>query len=247
MSTMRVGKQPEIPALRQGRPQVTLADVKEFLMQRPEALADDLMLLSRIIPGVHEENGTVRDFQRCMIDRLSAQVADLHASNEAIMEATRMNAQAQLRVHEAVLALLEARTFDHFVETVTQEVPSIIGVDRIVLCVEDPRETRALSTDVSGVHILPHGTIDRIVPPDQDVSLRNNIDSEDSIFGLEAGEVHSEALLRLRFSPSAPAGLLAVGAQEPDVFDPEQGVDLLNFLARAVERSVQTWLDLPSR
>jgi hypothetical protein len=53
----------------------------------------------------------------------------------------------------------------------------------------------------------------------------------------------SEALLRLDLAGGT--GLLAFGAQDPDRFGPDQGVDLLTFFGSVVERLVSRHLGAP--
>jgi len=67
------------------------------------------------------------------------------------------------------------------------------------------------------------------------------------LFGPNGREVRSFALIRLAISPIAPPGILALGCHASDAFDPSQGTDLLDFLARVLERQVRTWLNLPSK
>ena len=55
-----------------------------------------------------------------------------------------------------------------------------------------------------------------------------------------------EALIRLDIHSKAPAGILAFGSRNPDFFAPDQGTELVTFLARVVERCIKAWLTLPS-
>ena len=56
----------------------------------------------------------------------------------------------------------------------------------------------------------------------------------------------SAALLRLKVSPEAPAGLLAIGARRAGKFHAGQGTELLGFLAKSLAVVIAGWLDLPS-
>ena len=77
------------------------------------------------------------------------------------------------------------------------------------------------------------------------VSLRENVEGDRRIYGEAAGLVRSEAMLRLSVREDAPCALLAMGSREPDRFHKGQGSELLTFLARILEHSIRTWLDLP--
>jgi len=46
-------------------------------------------------------------------------------------------------------------------------------------------------------------------------------------------------------TPWIVLGLLALGGFEAEQFHPDQAIDLLEFLARIVERCVRQWLELP--
>jgi len=43
--------------------------------------------------------------------------------------------------------------------------------------------------------------------------------------------------------PEVPLGMLALGSRDPLLFQELQGTELVNFLARAVERSLRFWLE----
>jgi hypothetical protein len=65
------------------------------------------------------------------------------------------------------------------------------------------------------------------------------------LFGPQAASlVRSDALVRLKVSRHAPAGLLALGARRPGVFHPGQGTELLVFLGQVIEHVIRAWLDL---
>jgi len=84
-----------------------------------------------------------------------------------------------------------------------------------------------------------------VLEPGRDMLLRPRVRGARTIFGSAASLVRSDALLRLKISPAAPAGLLALGSRKENRFHPGQGTELLGFLARALERSIRAWLDLP--
>jgi uncharacterized protein YigA (DUF484 family) len=63
------------------------------------------------------------------------------------------------------------------------------------------------------------------------------------IFGPAAPLVRSQLLLRLELMPEVPLGMLALGSRDPLLFQELQGTELVNFLARAVERSLRFWLE----
>ncbi|MEE8386541.1 MAG: DUF484 family protein, partial [Dehalococcoidia bacterium] len=120
----------------------------------------------------------------------------------------------------------------------------LLGVDVVTLCVEAGEEPLPRAVK-SGLYILDPGYVDDFIGVGRDTVLRADAEGDDAVFGPAAGLVRSDALMRLRVSNAAPVGLLAIGSRHKDFFDPSQGTELLNFLARATEHSIRVWLNLP--
>ncbi|MEO0391081.1 MAG: DUF484 family protein, partial [Pseudomonadota bacterium] len=54
--------------------------------------------------------------------------------------------------------------------------------------------------------------------------------------------MRSEACLKLDFGTGRLPGLLVMGAEDPHMFSPAQGTDLLSFFAGVFERQMRRWL-----
>jgi uncharacterized protein YigA (DUF484 family) len=76
--------------------------------------------------------------------------------------------------------------------------------------------------------------------------LQAEIEGDPKLFGDGAGLVRSAALLRLKVSVKAPAGLLAIGTRRQGKFHVAQGTELLSFLGKTVAVTIAQWLDLPA-
>jgi len=74
----------------------------------------------------------------------------------------------------------------------------------------------------------------------QKIMLRSTPRTSGIIYGRE--DIGSEALIRLDFGPGTTPGLLAIGALDPERFNPQQGIDLLAFLGEVFEKSMRRWL-----
>jgi uncharacterized protein YigA (DUF484 family) len=61
------------------------------------------------------------------------------------------------------------------------------------------------------------------------------------LFGPAAEGVGSVALVRLTIGEPTRAGVLAFGAESPDAFSPDMGHELIDFIARVVERTAERW------
>jgi uncharacterized protein YigA (DUF484 family) len=223
---------------------ISAEDVADFLTRHPEFLAERPDLWALAVPPTHRKGDNVADMQRFLIDRLRAEIAALKTSHQELIATTRTNMSSQRRVHEAALELLTARTFEELIERVTTDLAIRLDVDVISLCVENDG-TVAPQVTSRGVRLLKAGTIDRLMGTDQDVVLHGIVEGNPALFGHAARTVKSQALMRLRVSPVAPAGLLALGSRNENHFDHGQGTELLDFLARVLETTIRLWLDLP--
>ena len=223
---------------------ITADDVAAFLARHPEFLAEHPDVLALLVPPTHRNGDNIADLQRFMIDRLRTEIGALKASHQELIATTRTNMSSQRRVHEAALDLLTARTFEELIERITTDLALKLDVDVISLCVENDGSVAPKVTS-RGIRLLKAGTIARLMGTDQDVVLHGIVEGSPALFGHAARTVKSEALMRLRVSPAAPAGLLALGSRNENHFDHGQGTELLDFLARVLETTIRLWLDLP--
>lgn len=218
--------------------------VAAYLREHPDFLCRNPDLLDELTtPGRNNGNG-VADLQQFMVEKLRRDLAEVAAARDALVVTGRCNLSAQARVHKATLALLKARSFEHFIETLTTDLAVILDLDLVVVGVEQPANGAA-PPPAAGVVPLGPKMVDRLIGPGQSIALRDKVCGDPAIFGPGAGLVRSEALIRLSFGGTTPAALLAFGSRQEDHFQPGQGTELLNFMARVVETSIRGWLNLP--
>jgi uncharacterized protein YigA (DUF484 family) len=220
-------------------------DVRAYLLEHPEFIVDNVDVLVELIPPEARTGDNVLDMQRFMLERIRGENGRLHHYQRELVGAARANMATQQMVHAAVLAMLEATTFEHLIHTVTSDLASILDVDVVTLCVERGDEPPPRVT-TAGVYVVPPGTLDRLMGPGQAARLRDDIEGEPVVFGPAASLVRSDALVRLEFAKLAPQGCLALGSREPRKFHDGQGSELLSFLAASLERLIRAWLDLPT-
>jgi len=214
-----------------------LREHPDFLDRHPDALQ---LLRAPSRPAVDG----VLDFQHFMLERLRGDLTRLQDEQKSLIATSRGNLASQCRVHKAVLAMLRAPSFEHLLQIVTTDLAVLIDVDIITLGVESSA-SRTPRLPVHGIHLLPSGTVDRLLGPNRDNLLCTDIQGDPALFGEAAGLVRSQALLRLSFSRSAPVGLMCIGTRTADTFQPGLGTELLTFLARTLEITIAQWLDRP--
>ncbi len=236
------GRKRAVEGTAAGEP-VSAAQVADYLRRHPDFFGRNPDLLAEIQPAARDCGEGVVDLQQYIVEHLRAEVSGLAAARDALVVAGRNNLSAQARVHKAILALLAAKSFEHFIETLTTDLAVILDLDVVTIGVEQNGSDSARA-QTAGIFRLERGTVDRLIGPDQAIALRETVDGDPAIFGPGAGLIASDALLRLSISGTTPTALLALGSRQADQFHPGQGTELLAFLVRVVESCIRGWLDL---
>lgn len=223
---------------------ISKEDILEFLKENPTFLDDNPEAFEALIPEKKRgKRGQPADFQAYMIDRLKTEREDVIESTREIVENSRANMNNQQRIHTAVLRVLEANNFADFIHSITMDIANILDVDIAVLVVEaDGDEIPHVNTN--GIRVIPAGTTDKWMN-DKPVLLQDNISGSEAIFGGGATLVQSQILLRVDISMDTPPAILAFGSRDKDMFGEGQATDQILFLARVIERSFRSWLNLP--
>lgn len=224
---------------------ITPEEVLEWLKSNPDFLPNHPEALRYLKPpAAYQEDHTVVDFQRVMVEKLRKDNADIIETQYLLVQNSRANLNNQTRMHAAVLNLLDATSFEELIHIITSNLAITLDVDVIGLVIESDEMTIPHSY-MSGVNVLQKGSVNHLMG-DHKIILQSNIRGIEHIFGGAAGLVFSQALVRLDIPGKGPSGILAFGSRNPDFFAPDQGTELVTFLARVVERCIKAWLTLPS-
>jgi uncharacterized protein YigA (DUF484 family) len=222
---------------------LTKSAVVNYLRQNPDLITDNPELLESLAPSARFD-GNVVDMQHLVLNRLREENAKLRNAYASIVATARENRAAQLQVHAAVLQILSAGSFEKLIHTVTADLPLVLDVDTVTICLEagDATIPRAYA---AGLRSLPEGAVEGYLGAGRDITLASDITGEGKIFGAATGLVRSQALARLDIGPQAPKGLLAIGSRNLDAFHQGQGTELIGFLSQAVEVTIRQWLSQP--
>ena len=210
-----------------------------WLKRNPGFLNDNPDILVALLPPDMGHGEGVLDMQRFMLQRLQRELAGMTAREQTLIEAAKVNADIQAKIHSAVRALLDADSLEALIGIVTAKLPKLFDVATVALCIETDTALPD-GAEKMGVILLPAGVLTEILTEDRTVLLRANIEGEDRIFGKKAAQVRSTALLKLDLGDRT--ALLALGARAPDGFDPRQGTELLSFFAHALQCCLRRWL-----
>jgi hypothetical protein len=218
--------------------------VADYLRRHPDFLVRHGDLLDVLQAPRRDYGDGVVDLQNAMMDRLRGELTRLRESRDDLIQTGRANMHTQTRIHEAVLALLRSRSFEHLIETVTTDLVVMLDLDAITICVEQTPDAPAATTR-RGVLQMEPGTVDRLLGDDRAHLLIADMTGANQIFGEASELIRSAALLRLEI-PGAPTALVAMGSRQPGYFEPNQGTELLRFLANTLALTIRRWLELPS-
>lgn len=195
------------------------AQVAAFLRANPAWLAENPELYRVLAPPRRVHGEQLADHMAAMVHAERAHSAAMAERADNVLAAGRAAAGLAARVQEAVLALLRSRDP---VDCVSHEMPGILGVDAVHLCVEAPR---------AGTRRLPEGTVTRLLDGRQ--VLFRDVATDERLLHAEAAGLAGHDALALVPGQGAPA-LLALLARDPRALDPAQGAGALAFLGRAV-------------
>lgn len=211
-----------------------LANNPDFLLRHPEAIR-------LLTPPSQRTGNDIVDFNRVLVDRLRAEIASLQSRENRLVDTVESNALSQGRVHRAVLEMVKADGLERLVEIVQAHFPSMLEVQAVSLCFE-PAARTALDGDTDAATKLEPGATALLGLPGHGVLLRETTAEDRRLFPAEAGDIGSVAVLPLVVSPDLPPALLALGAARADGYHPNQGTELLTFLARITEACLRRWL-----
>lgn len=213
--------------------------VKAYIRLNRAALATDGELLAMLLPDRFDDR-EVRDMQRFVIERLTSEIARLRAERDAMMGASERKVKLGEGVRRAVLDLVDARSFEEAIAVATGAAPAF-GAERAALCVES--EDGTAPTGTKGVRLIQPGTITAILGSDGMLGILAG--GGELLLGPGGEHCRSVAMFRLRIGRDTPAAIYALGAAAEGAFENEEAAADLGFFARALERAIRAWLDLP--
>ena len=218
--------------------------VAAYLQENPDFLSCNPDVLRMMAPPDRKFGDGVSDIQAAMIGQLRTEIARLNARQDEIILTSRANLNTQGRVHECVVALLAAKSFEQAMQIVTTDFAVMLDLDVVTLCIE-AEEGAPSALRMSGLRMLAAGGVEATMGENKRVRLHSDAPADPEIFGGGATLVRSAAFIRLDISDYTPPALIAFGARRLGKFHAGQGTELLNFLGRVVEHDIRLWLSLP--
>jgi uncharacterized protein YigA (DUF484 family) len=213
--------------------------VKTYIRLHRDQLATDGEMLALLLPARFTDR-SVGDLQRHIIEKLREQNAALRGERDSLMGAHERALKLGDAVQERVLELLDARSFQEAI-AVAVNAAVAFGADRAAICVEGDGAT---PKNCDGVRMIAPGTSTALLEQETPSAVLKAGGA--ALLGPAGKECRSVAIFRVKVSSDTPAVLYVLGAREAGRFEGEEEADLCYF-ARALERSIRAWLDLPRR
>ncbi|MGF1554528.1 MAG: DUF484 family protein [Paracoccaceae bacterium] len=208
--------------------------VRSLILADPSLVLDDDAVMRALIGATGPLGRNVVDLRDKLVERLETRLSHLKATNRSVVAAAYENVASTEAVHAAAMALVEADDLGAFARALSQDLPARVGIEAARLCVEEDVEdvepADVLGEGGFGVMLVPYGALGRYLaasPPGAAVILRAAPAEAEALY---AAGVASEALMP--FEVEGRPALFALGSADPDRFSPDQGTDLLAFLAR---------------
>jgi uncharacterized protein YigA (DUF484 family) len=219
---------------------MTEQDIVDYLKSNPKFLQKNPDAVDYLLPPKDKTNGRrVVDFQHYMVEKLKEDKRMVLDTTRDIIEVSRENMQNLARIHDAVLKMLEAETFDQFIQILSVDVPVALDCDAVSLIVEG--DDRLPKTQMRSLRVVPQGTIQNWMEGN-DARIQSNIKGTEAMFGEAAGLVQSQALLKINQTMNIPTTMIAFGSRDPELFADGMGTDLISFLCGVVERALLIWM-----
>lgn len=225
-------------------------DVRSKIMSSPEAVLEDKDIMRALVAANEKTmGGNIVDLRGIAMDRLESRLDRLEDTHRNVIAAAYDNLAGTNQIHRAVLRLMDAMQFSTFLADLRGDVADILRVDAVRLVLEsssaqmDP-SVAALKDVLS---IAEPGFVENYITKGRSIPVRavtlRQVQSDDTeIFGDKASYIRSEACMILDLGPGRLPALLIFGSEDPHLFTPQQGTDLLSFFAGVFERVMRRWL-----
>tara|TARA_R110000850_G_scaffold29714_5_gene81848 strand:- start:2012 stop:2719 length:708 start_codon:yes stop_codon:yes gene_type:complete len=224
--------------------------LREAIISQPDVILDDTDLMQALIAANEKAmGGNIVDLRGIAMERLETRLDRLEDTHRSVIAAAYENLAGTNQIHRAILRMLDPVEFETFLRDLGGDVAEILRVDQVKLVLESVQNDAdpAVQRLGSVLSVAEPGFIDRYLTQDRggmvrQVTLRSVQNASEQIYGPNAEWIRSEACLKLDFGTGRLPGMLVLGAEDPHLFGPQQGTDLLAFFTGVFERTMRRWL-----
>lgn len=224
--------------------------LREAIISRPDVILDDTDVMQALIAANEQAmGGNIVDLRGIAMDRLETRLDRLEDTHRNVIAAAYENLAGTNQIHRAILRMMDPLEFETFLRDLGGEVADILRVDAVKLVLEsaqndnDPVITRLGEV----LNVAEPGFVDAYIQQGRggaprQITLRGVQDGLGVIYGDKSDWIRSEACIKLDLGPKTLPGLLIMGTEDPHMFGPQHGTDLLAFFGGVFERAMRRWL-----
>lgn len=216
------------------------------ILADPQAVLEDDTLLAALIAADEAARGpNVIDLRGIAMQRMADRMDRLEDTHRSVIAAAYDSITGTRQVHRAVLGLLEAGSFEGFLNDLAGPVRGGLRVDALRLVLESPAgdsEGHGLDKLNHVLQVVPESFVQGYMGGDQTVILRALPEGVEALYAVPPGALSSEACMRLDLGAGRLPAMLAMAAADPGHFTPQHGTDLMEFFGKVLERVLQHWL-----
>jgi uncharacterized protein YigA (DUF484 family) len=224
--------------------------LRQAIIRSPDVILEDQDLMQALIAANERAmGGNIVDLRGIAMERMETRLDRLEDTHRSVIAAAYENLAGTNQVHRAVLSLLDPVEFEPFLRNLGAEVSDILRVDAVRLVLESAHEDQDAVLDRLSdvIAVARAGYCDAYINQGRagsprPVSLRQVQSGSSFVYGDKADWIRSEACLKLDLGKGRLPGLLVLGSEDPHMFSPQQGTDLLSFFAGVFERAMRRWL-----
>ena len=226
--------------------------VREKIISDPELLLEDQDVMRALVAANERTMGSnIVDLRGIAMERLEARLDRLEDTHRSVIAAAYENLAGTNQIHRAVLRMMDAVKFEDFLRDLAGDVADTLRVDAMRLVLESEqaggKDDPAVRRMGAVLSVAEPGFADAYITrgrdvPVRQVTLRQVQEADARVFGDQADYMRSEACLKLDLGAGRLPGMLVMGAEDPHLFTPQQGTDLLTFFTGVFERTMRRWL-----
>jgi len=163
---------------------------------------------------------------------LRKQTSNYRNQLEQLVTVARENDQLNRRLHRLTLALIEAGDLEELLNTLQDELRAQFDADAVELKLFSLKELEAHANE-PGLAVFQD-----FLETDRPSCGQLDTEKLESLFGSQAGETGSAALIPIRTNNLS--GVLAIGSRDVQRFHQGKGLDFLTRLGELVSLTLQT-------
>lgn len=224
--------------------------LRDTILNTPELILEDPDLMRVLVAANDRGQGSnIVDLRGAAMERLEARLDRLEDTHRSVIAAAYENLAGTNQVQRAILRMLDPTDFEDFLRNLGGEVADILRVDCVRLVLESVQSENDPAVKRLGdvLTVAQPGFVETYVSlgrggQTRPVTLRQVQPMSDMIYGEAHDWICSEACIKLDLGAGRLPGMLVLGCEDPHMFKPQQGTDLLAFFGGVFERSMRRWL-----